>query len=166
MKHLKEMKEKKNQKEISKENQQQPPRMREDFVDKIVDNSAAYARGITRKALAEAAAKIGATVDEVNAWQAYMDESLWTFKDGSKVNWRNFRRSLRMWHMIEEKMRKERLEHAAVNHCVKGGVQCNGCGLYFCDYNLNDEGYCEDCAAKFGFDEESEAAKFPSADRP
>ena len=62
MKHLKEMKEKKNQKEISKEkiskeNQQQPPRMREDFVDKIVDNSAAYARGITRKALAEAARK-------------------------------------------------------------------------------------------------------------
>ena len=57
MKQLKEMKEKKNQKEISKENQQQPPRMREDFVDKIVDNSAAYPRGITRKTLAEAARK-------------------------------------------------------------------------------------------------------------
>ena len=140
--------------------------MREDFVDKIVDNSAAYARGITRKALAEAAAKIGATVDEVNAWQAYMDESLWTFKDGSKVNWRNFRRSLRMWHMIEEKMRKERLEHAAVNHCVMGGMQCYGCDLYFCECELNENGYCDDCAAKLGSDEESEAAKFPSADRP
>ena len=57
MKQLKETKEKKNQKERSKENQQQPPRMREDFVDKIVDNSAAYPRGITRKALAEAARK-------------------------------------------------------------------------------------------------------------
>ena len=113
MKHLKEMKEKKNQKEISKENQQQPPRMREDFVDKIVDNSAAYARGITRKTLAEAAAKIGATVDEVNAWQAYMDESLWTFKDGSKVNWRNFRRSLRMWHKVEVNMRRDRLRREA-----------------------------------------------------
>ena len=58
MKHLKEMKEKKNQKEISKENPPPPhPRAREDFVDKIVDNSAAYPRGITRKALAEAARK-------------------------------------------------------------------------------------------------------------
>ena len=57
MKQLKETKEKKNHKERSKENQQQPPRMREDFVDKIVDNSAAYPRGITRKALAEAARK-------------------------------------------------------------------------------------------------------------
>ena len=47
-------------------------------------------------------------------------------------------------------------ECAAVNYCVKGGVQCNGCGLYFCDYNLNEIGYCEDCAAKFGSDEESE----------
>ena len=47
-------------------------------------------------------------------------------------------------------------ECAAVNHCVNGGVQCNGCGLYFCDYNLNNDGYCEDCAAKLGSDEESE----------
>ena len=43
-------------------------------------------------------------------------------------------------------------ECAAVNHCVKGGVQCNGCGLYFCEYNLNEIGFCEDCAAKLGSD--------------
>ena len=47
-------------------------------------------------------------------------------------------------------------ECAAVNYCVKGGVPCEGCGLYFCAYNLDIDGFCDDCAAKFGSDEESE----------
>ena len=80
---LKENKEKKNQ----KENTQQTHRLSPDsFVDKIVYNSTAWKRGITRKLLAEAANVIGMSADEVNAWQRFMDESGWCFTNGRPVN--------------------------------------------------------------------------------
>ena len=116
MNHLKEREKKKNQKEQEKENHHHhPARAREVFIDRIVDNSTAYARGITRKDLAAAAEKIGASADEVNAWLAFMDEAGWIFKDCDKVNYKNFRRSLRMWHKTEERMKSERGESDAVH---------------------------------------------------
>ena len=101
MNELKENKEKKNQKENTRENQQQHQASGHILVENLVHNSTAWKRGITRLMLAEAATCIGMTADEVNAWQKYMDESGWTFKDGTQLNWRNYRRPLRMWHMRE-----------------------------------------------------------------
>ena len=72
-------------------------------------------RGITRKDLKATANLVGMSAQEVNEWQKYMVACGWRFATGVKVNCINFRRSLRMWHMIEEKMRKERTEHAAVD---------------------------------------------------
>ena len=86
MNELKENKEKKDQKENTREKQQPPPRTREVFVDDIVHNPTAWKRGITRKLLAEAANVIGMSADEVNAWQRYMDESGWYFTNGRPVN--------------------------------------------------------------------------------
>ena len=36
-------------------------------------------------------------------------------------------------------------ECAEANYCVIGGIQCEGCGLYFCARDLNEYGYCEEC---------------------
>lgn len=118
MLHLKEREKKKNQKEQEKENQQQHrvcARARNDFAAEIHVNSSAENNGISRRLIADAALKIGSTAAEVNAWLVFMDESGWMFKDGSTVNWRNFRRSLRMWHKTEERMQSERGEAAAVH---------------------------------------------------
>ena len=126
MKHLKEMKEKKNQKEISKENQQQQhPRAREGEVDinAILMVPSAYNRGITRKDLKATANLVGMSAQEVNEWQKYMVACGWRFTTGVKVNCINFRRSLRMWHMIEEKMRKERMESAAVDNSSEAAMR-------------------------------------------
>ena len=64
----------------------------------------AWDRGILRTDLRNAAASIGMTADEANAWLKYMHEVDWTFTDGGKVNCRNFRRSLRMWHKTEARI--------------------------------------------------------------
>ena len=90
-------------------------RARNGFAAEIRVDSSAEKNGISRKLLVDAAVKIGSTANEVNAWLAFMDESGWTFKDGSTVNWRNFRRSLRMWHKIEERMKSERGKSDAVH---------------------------------------------------
>jgi len=37
---------------------------------------------------------------------------------------------------------------AGANHCQIGGYQCNDCGRWFCGSELNEEGYCSDCAAE------------------
>ena len=40
------------------------------------------------------------------------------------------------------------LECALVNHCSVGGVQCDGCGGYFCATYISntDDGYlCDEC---------------------
>lgn len=37
-------------------------------------------------------------------------------------------------------------ECAGVNHCTMGGVECNGCGRYFCSGELDEDGYCDDCS--------------------
>ena len=119
MKHLKEMKEKKNQKEISKENHHHHhPRAREEGIDidAITMVPSAYNRGITQKLLKETADKIGMSAQEVNGWLNYMDECGWRFKSDNKVNYVNFRRSLRMWHKMEDKIREERIESAAVDN--------------------------------------------------
>ena len=64
----------------------------------------AWERGIIRQDLMQAAVKIGMTDAELEAWLKYMSEVDWTFTDGGKVNCRNFRRSLRMWHKTEARI--------------------------------------------------------------
>jgi len=113
MNQLKENKEKKNQKEETRENQQQHQPSGQVRIEDIVRNPTAWKRGISRLSLYAAANVIGMTADEVNAWQRYMDESGWTFRNGEAVNWRNFRRPLRMWHKREEQIQEKRMRREA-----------------------------------------------------
>ena len=48
-------------------------------------------------------------------------------------------------------------ECAAVNHCSIGGTSCEGCGLWFCDFYLDENGYCGKCAAKYEAELEEES---------
>ena len=66
--------------------------------------SSAFTHGILFADVEKSAASIGMTADEANAWLKYMHEVDWTFTDGGKVNCRNFRRSLRMWHKTEARI--------------------------------------------------------------
>lgn len=123
MKQLKEKNEKKNQKEIRKENQPPPhPRAREEGIVLVSDpyeiefRPSTFAHGILRNDLMNAANKIGMSAAEVNAWQHYMEEVDWRFTTGGRINYSNFRRSLRMWHKTEEKIREERMQNAAVDN--------------------------------------------------
>jgi len=107
---------------------------RGDVVDKSVDKSVrledikysagAFALGIIRSDLKFSAEKMGMTAEEVNAWITYMEDVDWTFSDGDRVNYRNFRRSLRMWHKVEEKMRAKRIAESAglasSNNVIRG----------------------------------------------
>ena len=61
----------------------------------------AFERGITSFDLMDAALKIDMSADEVMEWQKFMDSVGWIFATNGAVNWRNFRRSLRMWHIRE-----------------------------------------------------------------
>ena len=49
----------------------------------------------------------GMTQDEVVGWIEYMDSVDYRFTDGKKVNRRNFRRSMRMYHMVENQLRSK-----------------------------------------------------------
>ena len=116
---LKEREKKKNQKEQEKENQQPHPRARGRRVsvasaDEIESRPSAYVRGILCHDLMVAANKIGMSAAEVNAWQRYMEEVDWRFTTGTRINFLNFRRSLRMWHRTEERMMLERGESGEV----------------------------------------------------
>jgi len=63
---------------------------------------------------------------EAISWINYMDEVDYRFSDGDRVNRRNFRRSLRMWHMMQKRI------EAHENHCrenrfgksVAADIQC------------------------------------------
>ena len=122
MNELKEKNERKNQRKTRKENQQQQPRAREEVkASDIESRPSAHVRGITRKDLAEAANIIHMPASEVNEWQHYMRECGWRFKTGACVNWLNFRRSLRMWHKVEEQIRIEDREI--------GGIRPNAADL-------------------------------------
>lgn len=35
-----------------------------------------------------------------------------------------------------------------------GGTSCEGCGLWFCDFYLDENGYCGKCAAKYEVEDE------------
>jgi hypothetical protein len=116
---LKEREKRKNQREEERENQQPQLRAREGRVfvadlNEIESRPSAHVRGITRIDLKEAANKTRMSAAEVNAWQRYMEEVGWRFSTGTCINWCNFRRSLRMWHKTEDRLRSERGESAAV----------------------------------------------------
>ena len=108
---LKENEEKRSRKEERENHHHHRARELQD-VDVTTYVSAAWRRGITLKDLDEAALRIGMSADEVRGWLQYMDETNWTLKEGDKVNVRNFRRSLRMWHkvngQIEERLTSRR----------------------------------------------------------
>jgi hypothetical protein len=109
---LKEAKEKKHQeKKEKKTTTTASARAREGGVNvlEISNSPSAYSRGILRGDLKSAADAIGATADEVNAWLRYQDEVGWRYKSGVFINVLNYRRSLRMWHKVEERLLEERL---------------------------------------------------------
>ncbi len=127
---LKENEEKRSRKE-ERENQQQQQRLATPslvcHVDKSVDNRRAnllhqaWERGILVSDLHAAAERIGMSAAEVGDWLEYMDDNGWTLRDGVRVNGRNFRRPLRMWHKIEEriKARRERRDTSAEREAEK-----------------------------------------------
>lgn len=106
---LKEKKKRKKQSKEVKENPPPQPRAREEIdIDAIDFLPSAMERGISRKELKKTAEKIGMPIIEVNAWLKYMDMTDWRFATCEQVNGQNFRRSLRMWHKVEERIREER----------------------------------------------------------
>ena len=124
---LKENEEKRSRKE-ERENQQQQ-RLATPSSSCPVDNSVenqqlsaarqhAYRRGILEVDIEECAAAVGMNADEVNGWLLYMESVGWKFTTGGKVNGLNFRRSLRMWHKVNEQIeeRKSRREENRREH--------------------------------------------------
>lgn len=57
---------------------------------------------VREEVLREAARRIGMTDAEVRGWVGYMEEVGWAFANGKPVDECNFRRSLRMWHVVEQ----------------------------------------------------------------
>ena len=113
MTHLKENEEKRSRKEEREKQQQQRLATPSSVcpVDNSVDNPRlsaawqhAWQRGILEADLAKCAALVGMSAAEVNDWLLYMESVDWKFSTGGKVTWRNFRRSLRMWHKIQERI--------------------------------------------------------------
>lgn len=45
---------------------------------------------------------------------------------------------------------------AIANGCTVGGCQCAGCGQWFCGNDLDEDGYCDDCAERRREEEEEE----------
>ena len=45
---------------------------------------------------------------------------------------------------------------AGVNNCRIGGYECEGCGRWFCGSDLDEDGYCDECAARRREEEEEE----------
>lgn len=117
MNELKENEEKRSRKK-ERENQQQQRLATPSPVcpvDKSVDNNRlanllhnAWKRGITRNDLADAAESIGMSAAEVTEWLEYMETIGWRMSNGHPVNGCNFRRPLRMWHKIEERIKARR----------------------------------------------------------
>ena len=130
MNELKENEEKRSRKE-ERERQQQQQRLATPSsccpVDNSVDNNRranllhhAWERGILRRELEAAAENIGMSASEVNDWLEYMENIGWRMSNGHPVNGLNFRRPLRMWHKVqeriderEERRRQNRREHRA-----------------------------------------------------
>ena len=54
----------------------------------------------------DAAAVMSMTPKQANDWVRYMDEVGWCFTNGNDVTSKNFRRSLRMWMKMSEKIEK------------------------------------------------------------
>ncbi len=114
MSELKENEEKRSRKEERENQQQQRLATPSSFchVDKSVDNRRAnllhqaWERGILVSDLHAAAERIGMSAAEVGDWLEYMDDNGWTLRDGVRVNGRNFRRPLRMWHKVQEQIDK------------------------------------------------------------
>ena len=75
--------------------------------------------GITPHVLTAAAEQIGMSFAEVNDWLKYMNDVNWTFGSGAKISWRNFRRSLRMWHVVEN---HKRYRHKTSNGNQRGKI--------------------------------------------
>ena len=71
-----------------------------DAVDKSLLREA-WTHGIIRKDIIEAAGDMGICAAEVNCWLKYMHNVKWRLNSDNPVTWRNFRRSLRMWHEVE-----------------------------------------------------------------
>ena len=88
---------KESNKEKDKEIPPPPPRAREALFGDLDCVQHAWQHGILTKDLEKARQKIGASVEDINAWLKYMDMVDWKFPTGNEVNWNNFRQSLRMW---------------------------------------------------------------------
>ena len=106
MNHLKE-KQKESNKERIRENPPPPMRLRH-------ARSSVLCRGEFKAGDVYAAAyRIdGMTIDEACDWIDYMQEVDWVFANGQDVNGKNFRRSLRMWHRVDARVKAARAAEA------------------------------------------------------
>ena len=120
MSELKEKDEKRSRKEEREKQQQQRARELNATLE-IRPLPSAFERGITRRDLVNAAVLNEMSAAEVMDWQRYMESVGWRLKDGVCVSWRNFRRSLRMWHkkQIEIDARKDRRGGSAEREAEK-----------------------------------------------
>ena len=120
MSELKENEEKRSRKEDREKQQQQRARELNATLE-ILPLPSAFERGITRRDLVNAAVLNEMSAAEVMDWQRYMESVGWRLKDGVCVSWRNFRRSLRMWHkkQIEIDARKDRRGGSAEREAEK-----------------------------------------------
>lgn len=107
--------ERESSKEKERENLQLRPRPRTREEDRqwegfmVQAGDSAWSHGFTTRLLVESAKRIGMSRLEVEAWLKFMDEVDWTFTNGHPVSSINFRRSMRMWHVVEaEKHQKRR----------------------------------------------------------
>lgn len=73
-------------------------------------SSALGGANMTAGMVFNAALRIGMPLQEAEAWIRYMDDVGWCFKNGNPVNARNFRRPLRLWHVMEGQLAEKRLE--------------------------------------------------------
>ena len=103
MNSLKEKEEKRSRKE-ERENQQQQQRQAAPLSECGILLEHAWQRGILLKDLESAAKTIGMREDEVSGWLQYMEEVGWKLTTGQFVHYNNFRRSLRMWHKIQQRI--------------------------------------------------------------
>lgn len=37
-------------------------------------------------------------------------------------------------------------ECAAANDCIVGGIECDGCGQFYCSHEIDERGLCAECA--------------------
>ena len=90
----------------TKENEKRSKRVKENTT-----TTTARKRGVDEAEVFAAGELLGMTREQCEAWLKYQRKVTdWSFWNGNSVTIRNFRRSLRMWKIIDDQKSEERLE--------------------------------------------------------